>query len=448
MKPKCRSSIRSLLHVWILGFAFSALALSSLFLIKSADDEIDRHLLLAQDVTQLYSDDSISTEFGRGNLVYVEDSLSRLNQILRGDKARLRSQAGVIVASTDPSEIGSQPLKLEDHFKLLSVPVREYSSRETLGTLEVIINRDTLVAAALKKAIFPAVTLFFSLFISSLVVIQFLQRRLIRPIQQLLSKVETPTSAPASWPIEIYDLANRLHDALKQRDLAMIGQFSSGIMHDLKTSLHSLKTGVELANEAEPNSARRTKCLELLLKSASHHVPSMDSLVATTLDGNRAIQIKAVNADIHSTLSQAIEKHSEMVTRYGVDLDIGSSCPQGSVSHDPIQLERVFSNVLKNAIEATTEYGAAPEKRVSIHYREDSKAIILIVEDSGPGLQIDPDELLLSVRTTKAHGSGLGLWVSRKIIEAHQGSITPGRADFLSGAKFEISIPKSQEVSA
>jgi signal transduction histidine kinase len=260
-----RPSIRIFLRVWIFGFALAALLLSTALFIKYSNDEIDRDLLQARNLIQLYADDTVSIEYGRRNLVYVADSLRRLNQLLNGTKTRIRANDGSVVESTVPSEIGTKAAPTDRYLQTLNATVREHSSGEVLGTLEVVIDRKSLIAGALEKALLPALILLFSLMLLSIFTIRSLQRRVIRPIKQLLSTREVPTKESALWPTEIYDLSVRLQNALKQRDLAMIGQFSSGIVHDLKTSLHSLRTGIDLTQDSELNSPSRVQRLELLM---------------------------------------------------------------------------------------------------------------------------------------------------------------------------------------
>lgn len=441
------TSFRKLLRVWILGYTTVALVLSTLLFIKYVNNEIGERLDLAQKLIQLYSDDTVSIEFGRGNLVYVADSLKRLNQLLAGEKARVRDVKEVIVESTDASEIGLSRAESGTAIATLSAVVREHSSAERLGTLEVLVNRRTLAVGAFKGALTPALAFFLGLFVFSIFVIRTLQRRVIRPVRQLLSTRPVSQQQMDCWPLEIRDLASRLERTLKQRDLAMIGQFSSGILHDIKTSLHSLKTAVQLVDESKNNPARQGQCMQLLYSAAAHHVPKMDEVVSTTLDGNREIKVHPIDSDLTSTLQNSVSEYSEMLKKYRVKLDINTQAIDGSVPHDPIQMERVFSNILRNAIEATAENSSSGERTVSIRAAKTSDSVALIFDDSGPGLKTSPEELLNSVRSNKVHGSGLGLWVSRKIIEAHHGSLTPGKSLHLSGASFVVTLPSVSEIA-
>ncbi|NDC25550.1 MAG: ATP-binding protein, partial [Proteobacteria bacterium] len=111
------------------------------------------------------------------------------------------------------------------------------------------------------------------------------------------------------------------------------------------------------------------------------------------------------------------------------------------VEHDPIQMERVFTNLIKNAIEscAATEKG----REVFISARKDfrAKSLVISVDDAGQGLPLEPQSVFRLLKSTKLHGSGLGLIVSRKIVEAHGGKLVPSHSPLLGGARFEVFLP-------
>ena len=117
------------------------------------------------------------------------------------------------------------------------------------------------------------------------------------------------------------------------------------------------------------------------------------------------------------------------------------------VNHDPIQLGRVIANLVKNSIEALNDQKntrAQSEKDISIQIDTSEVGMTkLILEDSGPGLPENAESVFRLLRGTKPRSSGLGLVVSRKIIQAHEGTLTATHAQVLPGARFEIRIPNT-----
>jgi signal transduction histidine kinase len=89
---------------------------------------------------------------------------------------------------------------------------------------------------------------------------------------------------------------------------------------------------------------------------------------------------------------------------------------------DRIQLQQVILNLMINAIDAMNGISDAPRELLIGCAKDDSQSVLVTVRDSGPGL--DPgnlDGLFQAFYTTKPHGMGLGLAISRSIVEAHGG---------------------------
>ncbi|WP_455274851.1 PAS domain S-box protein [Rhizobium herbae] len=106
---------------------------------------------------------------------------------------------------------------------------------------------------------------------------------------------------------------------------------------------------------------------------------------------------------------------------------------------DRIQIQQVLTNLMRNAVEAMKDT-TPKELRVAIA-PGDNREIILLVEDSGPGIAPDiaPD-LFKPFTTSKAGGMGIGLSISKRIVEAHGGEMTVSESP-LGGARFSFTLP-------
>ena len=111
------------------------------------------------------------------------------------------------------------------------------------------------------------------------------------------------------------------------------------------------------------------------------------------------------------------------------------------VEGEPNQLRQVVFNLAHNAIEAMqTTVDRKRELRISTERRQQS-AIILMVEDTGPGIgPADLDGIFNAFVTTKPHGMGLGLAICRQIVEHHGGELVVS-SDGKSGARFQVILP-------
>ena len=109
--------------------------------------------------------------------------------------------------------------------------------------------------------------------------------------------------------------------------------------------------------------------------------------------------------------------------------------------YDTNQFMRVVNNLLKNGIEAASEASSISPAKVKISVEKQDQQINLIVEDSGSGFKGSPEKVFRAFRTTKTRGTGLGLLISKKIVEAHSGKIKASNDSVLGGAKMEVSLP-------
>ena len=123
-----------------------------------------------------------------------------------------------------------------------------------------------------------------------------------------------------------------------------------------------------------------------------------------------------------------------------VSLDLAGSLPQ--VVGDRTQLQQVVVNLVINAVQAMEQSGTASRRILIRTMPADPETVCCIIEDSGPG--IDPTHLphlFDSFFTTKDTGMGMGLPISRSIIEVHGGHIRADNNSALGGARFSFALP-------
>ncbi|HWA42990.1 MAG TPA: PAS domain S-box protein, partial [Hypericibacter adhaerens] len=113
---------------------------------------------------------------------------------------------------------------------------------------------------------------------------------------------------------------------------------------------------------------------------------------------------------------------------------------------DRVQIQQVLTNLMRNAIEAMRE---SPRKELVVRTRPDGAAAMYVeVEDTGPGIAEEiADQLFQPFVTTKAGGMGIGLSISRRIIQSH-GSDLRYRRNEAGGATFSFTLPIVEETAA
>jgi signal transduction histidine kinase len=309
-----------------------------------------------------------------------------------------------------------------------------------LDTLFISDNWVQTVEATGLVLLLSFVVLFWFLF-------RLMSREVPREIADTLKWIEadlngTSIPVPESAFKELCDLRNGIAEILdrydRARDQAVIGQLTSGIMHDLKTPLSSVVTAALLAGEQTIGTPKRHARLENLLKVCQARLPVVGGIIESTLDGSREIHIEKTSTDLLETVDGAIAMNSELLQLRKAQVTVNRTDLGHHVPHDPVQISRVVTNLIRNAVEAT-QTGS----KIEIAFTSDAeKRIVLSVDDNGPGIKEQPNRIFRVFRSTKSHGSGLGLLISRKIVEAHNGELTYFRSRSLGGARFEVRLPR------
>jgi signal transduction histidine kinase len=140
------------------------------------------------------------------------------------------------------------------------------------------------------------------------------------------------------------------------------------------------------------------------------------------------------------TRAYAAERH--------VKLDIEPAPGVPAIVGDRVHLQQVLLNLVLNAMDAVDGAPAA-QRRVAVHALRDSERTVEVaVSDQGYGIRPEQLELVFEpFFTTKANGMGIGLPISRTIIEAHGGRIW-AENNIEKGATFRFTLPVAQEASA
>jgi signal transduction histidine kinase len=211
--------------------------------------------------------------------------------------------------------------------------------------------------------------------------------------------------------------------------LAAIGQIAGGVAHELRNPLNVVKTSVYyLLNARSPSP---DKVIEHL-KRIERQVGVADSVITALNDFARLPLPNMQPVPVESHLREVLE-----LNPIAAGIQVWLECPAElpPVQGDPHQLRIVFGNLIRNAREAMPHGG-----RLTISAQQISSLIEIRVADTGVG--IPPEDLqriMEPLFTTKARGIGLGLAITRAIVDKHNGrlkvSSEPGR-----GTTFVVSL--------
>ena len=156
------------------------------------------------------------------------------------------------------------------------------------------------------------------------------------------------------------------------------------------------------------------------------------------------MELLDVNRKVHEVL--ALAEH-ELKT-HGIVLRTELAPTLPGVAGDRVQLQQVLLNLIVNGIEAMSGVHDRARELTIVSARSDAKAVVVEVRDSGPGLEEERTERVFEpFYTTKPQGIGIGLSISRSIVEAHGGRLwaAPNQP---CGAVFRFTLPVADEAAA
>jgi PAS domain S-box-containing protein len=147
--------------------------------------------------------------------------------------------------------------------------------------------------------------------------------------------------------------------------------------------------------------------------------------------------------DINEVIREIIILLRSEATRYSVSVrtELGAGLPE--LMGDPVQLQQVFMNLVLNGIEAMKDVDDQRELLIKSQLAEDERLLISI-GDTGGGLPPQADRIFDAFFTTKLHGTGMGLSISRSIVESHGGRLWADE-DSPRGSTFHIALPTRVE---
>jgi two-component system sensor histidine kinase HydH len=228
-------------------------------------------------------------------------------------------------------------------------------------------------------------------------------------------------------------------EAVRRSDrLAALGQLSAGLAHELRNPLGTIKTSAEMLSRNVQSENEVAREMAGFIVSEADRT---NSLVTRFLQFARPLQLRRDDSDLAHTLDRAVaqvEREAQGVAIYK------NYAPEiAPFPFDAELLERVFYNLILNAVQATASGGA-----VTVKTRAAGGMVEVAVIDRGAG--IDPkqrDSIFNPFFTTKPEGVGLGLAIVAKIVDEHGGKITV-ESDLGKGSVFRVLLPRTHELQS
>jgi signal transduction histidine kinase len=229
---------------------------------------------------------------------------------------------------------------------------------------------------------------------------------------------------------------------LRAEQLAAVGRISAQVAHEVRNPLSSIGLNVELLQESIAKATFETPTEAIEAKdSLASMLREIDRLTEVTeqyLGMARLPQPKLEPGNLNEVLGEVLDFSHEELERAKVDVERRLDPATPDALADVAQLRQVFLNLLRNSREAMPQGGT-----LRVESRPAGEQIEVVFADTGRGMSGEVrDRIFEPFFTTKDGGTGLGLAVSRQILQAHGGSIqcqsAPG-----DGTTFVIRLPRS-----
>ena len=340
----------------------------------------------------------------------------------------------------------------------VAVPVQRF--RATLGVL-LLTTDGTGIDATLNAERSAILRVFVVALIVMIVLSAVLALQISKPLRELSEAATRVRSSGVEGREEIPDYSDRedeigdlsaslraMTDALYER-IDAIERFAGDVSHELKNPLTSLRSAVETLPLAKTDQSR-----DRLLEIINHDVRRLNRLIsdiadASRLDAELALQ-NADPIDLRELLENIVDINRQICADTGIQITMEvdeSRHPYLVFGHD-LRIGQVVTNLIENARSFVPGNGGRVDVRL---YRNDGM-VVTTVTDNGPGIPDDALERIFErFYTDRPQGeafgqnSGLGLSISRQIVEAHGGRLTAGNVEGPDGeprgARFRIELP-------
>jgi len=230
------------------------------------------------------------------------------------------------------------------------------------------------------------------------------------------------------------------NERLREQD-RLKNEYIGLVSHELRTPLASILGYVEMLREEGVSGPDADHCAEVIERSAQRllHLVGDLQLLSQIQSGKTAMEFRS--ADLADVAACAVEELRPEAKRKHIDLALcATAVPRLTI--DPARIAQVLGNLLSNAVKFTPESG-----RVEVRLGTEEGQVVLAVTDTGAGIPVADRERIFErfyrtaiARRQAIQGTGLGLTITRAIVEAHNGTIAV-ESDEGRGSTFTVRLP-------
>lgn len=411
---------------------------------------------------------------GRTNKARLRDLLKHLKK--RGiEEVSIIGKEQQVTQSSDPNLIGSR-LSVSKNEVLIQEKIGGDNAEQTkriYSAFVPIVSRGSLegyihismyfqdLDKLSRNMLFERIAWTLPVIGVGLILCILIAQRYTRPIPALIEAIHSisvgkPPQLPTHLNTDIKSLSdslNTMHNMLaEQKKLeeklkrsehqAMLAHLASGIAHDLRNPLNFISLSIDHLSNMNPSGTDAGENIPVdLITKMKAEIQRVNDMVVNFLDLGREIRLNLVKLRADLPIEEVLALNHLLFVDHGITIERAYCDPVPAVEMDVDKMKSCFQNIAVNAVEAMPAGGTL---RISMTAKAGS--VHISFEDTGSG--IDPKSLskiFESYFTTKRKGVGLGLAITKRIVESHKGCIcvtsTPGKGTcvkvFLGGVRGE-----------
>jgi len=365
-----------------------------------------------------------------------------------------------VLVSTRPQPGGGER-------KIASTPTqegkREYNvtaplvdGNEVLGYIHVTFTLDD-VAQTTKASLYKRVAVTVLIFSFGILVSLYLARKYTQPLHDVVRSAKHVAAGDLTKTIEVEgedEIAEltrsfnemveklrqhrELEDRLREAErLSAVGKLASGIAHEIRNPLNFMNLSIDhirnRLGSGKPDGTAEALALMANIKAEIHR---LNSMIENFLTVGKPLTLNKSTVDVGALIRDVVGLARQKAVEQGIAIEVSGEAPVPRLQADPVQIKTCLMNVILNAIQAMPTGG-----RLRITTASGSGTVDITISDTGPGISEDDlNRIFNPYFTTKKLGIGLGLAITKKVVEEHRGRIAV-RSRPNEGTDVVISLP-------
>jgi PAS domain S-box-containing protein len=270
-----------------------------------------------------------------------------------------------------------------------------------------------------------------------------LQQAYVTLEQRVQERTAALVAANETLSREIAERQRLEREAQRAEHLALLGRLAAGVSHELRNPLGAIFLYVDLLEEElrSPSPESHEETVQALAE-IKMNLGRVDDIVQDYLSLARVTQMERTPQDLGAAVRAWVEEWQGTAAAHGVTLQLDGLADLGTVPCHASSLRRVVLNLIQNALDAMPQGGT-----LTVTGAGTATHVHLQVRDTGSGILPEQlPRLFEPLYTTKAKGTGLGLYIVQQIVAAHGGEVTV-HSRVRQGTTFTLTLPRAREQS-